>query len=117
MPYQPDLSLLNIQPHRAPTPEGMPPVPTTPLSPEGADLMQGVQRGLQTPPVDPSNDYYKYAVLAALLGGAGAGIGQSFRSWVRPPQPLPSPQAPQMPITAPSALQALTQTRAARKGY
>lgn len=60
---------------------------------------------------------YQYALLSALLGSAGAGIGQSFRPWVRPPQPLPSPQAPQMPITAPSALQALTQTRAARKGY
>ena len=65
---------------------------------------------------DP-NKLYQYAVLSALLGSAGAGLGQAFRPWIRPPQPLPSPQAPQMPITAPAALQALTQTRAARKGF
>ena len=66
---------------------------------------------------DDTNKLYNYAILASLLGSAGAGLGQAFRPWVRPPQPLPSPQAPQMPITAPAALQALTQTRAARKGF
>ena len=81
--------------------------------------MGNVQRDLAGAgtPVDPTNDYYKYAILASLLGSAGAGLGQAFRPWIRPPQPLPSPQAPQMPITAPASLQALASTRAARKGY
>ena len=70
-----------------------------------------------TSPISNSDKLYGYAMLSALLGSAGASLGQAFRPWVKPPQALPSPQAPQMPITAPAALQALTQTRQARKGF
>ena len=120
-PYIPDLSLLNVMGHVAPTPDGMPTAPATalPRDPMIAGMLQQVGQDVAgTGTVDPStNKLYNYAILASLLGSAGAGLGQAFRPWVRPPQPLPSPQAPQMPITAPAALQALTQTRAARKGF
>lgn len=119
--YIPDLSMLDATGHVAPVPQGMPPMPAapTPTDPLLASLKEGVmsQASAGLGGGTPADKYYQYALLAGLLGSAGAGIGQAFRPWVKPPQPLPSPQAPQMPITAPTALQALTQTRAARKGY
>src|SRR3990167_1815839 len=88
------------------------------LSPESQKVMNpSMPKAPTAAQGSTTDDYYKYAILASLLGSAGAGIGQAFQPWVKPPQPLPSPQAPQMPITAPAVLQALTQTRAARKGY
>ena len=122
--YQPDWSLLNMGGHKAPIPEGaMPPAPTAanpstpPYGPGTMALLGNVQRDLTTPSADPTNEYYKYAVLASLLGSVGAGVGQAFRPWVRPPQPLPSPQAPQMPVTAPASISALSNFHSARKGY
>ena len=117
--YLPDLSLLGTQGHVAPMPEGLPPAPTAmPTGGQPSPLAgwSPFTVGSGTTQTDP-NKLYNYAILSAMLGSAGAGLGQAFRPWIRPPQPLPSPQAPQMPITAPASLQALTQLRAARKGF
>lgn len=118
MAYEPDWSVLNMQGHQAPMPD-MPPTPATAMPPRDpliASLLASTAQGAAPAP-DPTNDYYKYAILAGLLGSTGAGIGQAFRPWVRPPQPVASPQAPQMPITAPASINALAQTRSARKGF
>jgi hypothetical protein len=86
------------------------------LSPESRQHMT-MPKDSPTPPISELDKWYQYALLGSLLGTVGAGIGQAFRPWYQPPPPMASPQAPQMPITAPAALQALTQTRAARKGF
>jgi len=138
----PDFNLLGIMPFMSSSGDeaGMPPAPTPmggnpfvqsqvwgqyqdPTAANFPSFLDPMSRQVMDEPKadkttasDP-NKLYNYAILASLLGSAGAGLGQAFRPWVRPPQPLPSPQSPQMPITAPAALQALTQTRQARKGY
>lgn len=117
--YTPDWSVLGM-PHKAPTPDSVmpPPMAQPPRDPLIASLLSQVGQDVAGGGGPSNSDkLYGYAMLSALLGSAGASLGQAFRPWVKPPQALPSPQAPQMPITAPAALQALTQTRQARRGF